>query len=48
MIIDIADMTPMTENSHCSSAPVRLALEMEQGWFAKRGITIGKKIDGLQ
>ena len=48
MIIDIVDMTPMTENSHCSSAPVRLALEMEQGWFAKRGITIGKKIGGLQ
>jgi uncharacterized membrane protein (UPF0127 family) len=48
MIIDIIDMTPMTENSHCSSSAVRLALEMEQGWFAKRGITIGKKIGGLQ
>ena len=48
MIIDIVDMTPMTENSHCSSSPVRLALEMEQGWFDKRGVTIGKKIGGLQ
>ena len=48
MIIDIIDMTPMTENSHCSSSAVRLALEMEQGWFAKRGITVGKKIGGLQ
>ena len=48
LIIDIIDMTPMTENSHCSSSAVRLALEMEQGWFAKRGITIGKKIGGLQ
>jgi uncharacterized membrane protein (UPF0127 family) len=47
-ITNIADMAPMTENSHCSSAPVRLALEMEQGWFAKRGITAGKKIGGLQ
>ena len=47
-ITNIADMTPMTENSHCSSAPVRLALEMEQGWFAKRGISAGKKIGGLQ
>ena len=48
MIIDIVDMTPMTENSHCSSTAVRLALEMEQGWFVKRGITVGKKIGGLQ
>ncbi len=47
-ITNIADMAPMTENSHCSSAPVRLALEMEQGWFAKRGISAGKKIGGLQ
>jgi uncharacterized membrane protein (UPF0127 family) len=47
-ITNIADMTPMTENTHCSSVPVRLALEMEQGWFAKRGITAGKKIGGLQ
>jgi uncharacterized membrane protein (UPF0127 family) len=47
-ITSIADMTPMTENTHCSSVPVRLALEMEQGWFAKRGITAGKKIGGLQ
>lgn len=47
-ITNIADMAPMTENSHCSSAPVRFALEMEQGWFAKRGISAGKKIGGLQ
>ena len=47
-ITNIADMAPMTENSHCSSAPVRYTLEMEQGWFAKRGITAGKKITGLQ
>jgi uncharacterized membrane protein (UPF0127 family) len=47
-ITSIADMTPMTENTHCSRVPVRLALEMEQGWFAKRGITAGKKIGGLQ
>ncbi|MBZ1349353.1 DUF192 domain-containing protein [Alcaligenaceae bacterium LF4-65] len=47
-ITNIADMTPMTENTHCSSVPVRLALEMEQGWFTKRGITAGKKIGGLQ
>ena len=47
-ITNIADMAPMTENSHCSTAPVRYTLEMEQGWFAKRGITAGKKITGIQ
>jgi uncharacterized membrane protein (UPF0127 family) len=47
-ITNIADMAPMTENSHCSTAPVRYTLEMEQGWFAKRGIHAGKKITGIQ
>ena len=47
-ITNIADMAPMTENSHCSTAPVRYALEMEQGWFAKHGIQAGKKIMGLR
>lgn len=47
-ITNIADMAPMTENSHCSNAPVRYTLEMEQGWFAKRGITAGKKITGIR
>ncbi len=46
-IVNIADMQPMTVNSHCSAEPVRFALEMEQGWFAKRGITPGKQISGL-
>ncbi len=47
-ITNIADMAPMTENSHCSSAPVRYTLEMEQGWFTRHGITAGKKINGIQ
>ena len=47
-ITNIADMAPMTENSHCSTAAVRYTLEMEQGWFAKRGITAGKKITGIR
>jgi hypothetical protein len=48
VIVNIADMAPMTDTSHCSSAPVRYALEMEQGWFAKRGLQPGKKITGLR
>lgn len=47
-ITNIADMQPMTENSHCSTEPVRYTLEMEQGWFAKRGIKAGSKITGIQ
>jgi uncharacterized membrane protein (UPF0127 family) len=47
-IVNIADMTPQSDQSHCSNQPVRLALEMEQGWFAARGMTAGKKILGLQ
>ena len=47
-IIQIMDMTPQTDQTHCSNKPVRLALEMEQGWFAARGMTAGKKILGLQ
>lgn len=47
-IVNIADMKPQSDDSHCSSKPVRLALEMEQGWFATRAMTPGKKILGLQ
>jgi uncharacterized membrane protein (UPF0127 family) len=47
-IVNIADMTPQSDQSHCSNRPVRFALEMDQGWFAARGLTPGKKILGLQ
>ncbi len=46
-IINIADMRPQTENSHCATQPARYALEMNQGWFAKRGLKAGSKITGL-
>ena len=45
-IVNLADMKPLDETSHCSTAPVRFALEMHQGWFAKRGIQAGSKIRG--
>lgn len=40
-IVDIARMAPFSERSHCPGTPVRYALEMEQGWFAKRGLRPG-------
>ncbi|ARP90248.1 hypothetical protein CAL14_08070 [Bordetella genomosp. 9] len=46
-IVNIEDMAPQTDDTHCSRKPVRYALEMAQGWFADHGITVGKKIDGL-
>ena len=45
-VINIADMQPQVLDSHCSSKPVRYVLEMNQGWFAKRGIKAGSKIAG--
>ena len=47
-IVNIADMQPQSEQSHCSAKPVRFALEMRQGWFAKRGLQAGAKIGGAQ
>lgn len=45
-IVNIADMAPQTLDSHCSGKPVRLVLEMNQGWFAKRGLKPGTKLSG--
>ena len=46
-ISSMADMQPLSEATHCSQIPVRYALEMEQGWFAKRGIQPGEIIRGI-
>ncbi len=45
-ITDLADMKPLSEDEHCSTQAVRFALEMNQGWFAKRGIRPGFKLKG--
>ncbi len=45
-IINLADMQPRDEQTHCSARPARFALEMRQGWFAKRGIEAGFKLRG--
>ncbi len=43
-IVNLVNMKPQTLDSHCSTAPVRYVLEMNQGWFAKRGISAGFKL----
>lgn len=45
-IVNIADMKPRSLDSHCSDKPVRYVLEMNQGWFAKKGIKPGQKLAG--
>jgi uncharacterized membrane protein (UPF0127 family) len=45
-VVNIEDMKPQTLDSHCSTKPVRYVLEMNQGWFAKRGIKAGTKLRG--
>jgi uncharacterized membrane protein (UPF0127 family) len=45
-IVNLADMQPRSDESHCSAKPVRFVLEMNQGWFAKRGIKAGFKLRG--
>lgn len=47
-IVNIADMKPQTEQSHCAAKPVLFALEMAKGWFAQRGIKPGMKLGGLE
>lgn len=47
-IVNIADMAPLSEASHCAARPVRFALEMTQGWFDKRGIGAGYRLTGKQ
>ncbi|MFZ9285431.1 MAG: DUF192 domain-containing protein [Burkholderiaceae bacterium] len=45
-IVNLADMKPQSLDSHCSTKPVRYVLEMNQGWFAKRGIKAGARLSG--
>lgn len=45
-IVNIDDMKPLTLDGHCSKNEVRFVLEMNQGWFAKRGLKAGEKLQG--
>jgi uncharacterized membrane protein (UPF0127 family) len=48
VIINIADMQPQTSDTHAAAKPAKYALEVNQGWFAKRGIKPGATIEGLE
>jgi uncharacterized membrane protein (UPF0127 family) len=47
-ILNIEDMQPLTLDSHESAGPAKYALEMNQGWFAKRSIKPGDRVEGLE
>ena len=47
-ILNIEDMEPETEDTHCARSPARYALEMNMGWFAVRGIKPGMSVGGLE
>ena len=47
VILNIADMQPLTTNPHSAAKPARFVLEVNQGWFAARGIKAGDRVLGL-
>jgi uncharacterized membrane protein (UPF0127 family) len=46
-IINIEEMLPQTEVSHCPTGATRFALEMNSGWFSNRKYMPGMVINGL-
>jgi uncharacterized membrane protein (UPF0127 family) len=45
-IVNLDEMKEQTLNSHCSEKPVRYVLEMNAGWFSKKGLKAGSKLQG--
>ena len=48
VIINIEDMKPHTQDAHPAAKPAKYALEMNQGWFSKRGIKPGATVEGIE
>jgi hypothetical protein len=48
VILNIADMAPHTTNAHGAAKPAKYALEMNQGWFRKREIGPGARLEGIE
>lgn len=47
-IINIEQMQPLTDDTHCAKQPARYALEMNRDWFGQKGVGPGTKILGLE
>ena len=46
-VVALADMQPLVETGVPSGAPAQYALEMTQGWFARKGVSVGDVVVGL-
>ena len=44
-IVDIQDMQPLDETYHYPAEPARYALEVNQGFFAQRGVEVGNTVE---
>jgi uncharacterized membrane protein (UPF0127 family) len=47
-VINIANMAPQTETTHCTQRNATYALEVNQGWFGQHGVTQGTQVLGLE
>jgi uncharacterized membrane protein (UPF0127 family) len=47
-VINIADMEPHTLETHAAAKPAKYALEVNRGWFRKRGIRPGARVEGIE
>jgi len=47
VVVDVIDLEPLNTEIRCSKRPARYALEMDQGWFADRGIGRGARLEGI-
>lgn len=47
-ILNIEDMEPLTETAHASVGEAWYSLETNRGWFTRRGIRPGDRVDGLK
>jgi uncharacterized membrane protein (UPF0127 family) len=47
-ILNIEEMKPQTEDNHCAAGVARFALEMNSGWFARKGLKPGARISGIE
>jgi len=46
-IINVEEMQPQTENTHCAAKPAKFALEMNAAWFKRRGLGAGTIVAGI-
>lgn len=44
MIAEIYSLTPLSEKARSSRTPALCALEVNRGWFKKKGVKVGDKI----